>query len=303
VSNIIFPVLKSSNWKMTRTPQFKTLIQTSASGLRTRAALQSAPIWKWTLKNGVLQAAPTIADLQAIESLFNSMYGMYDSFLWRDPEFESLIPGYDTYYSVAFLTDALDFDRFAHELWELGTMSFQQVDQQPILLPPATTGSGSGSSQPILTADLAVITNFTNSTGAPAIPTISSSLGGIFGGTTLDVRGTYSTQTDSITYTGPTAAGLRGMTVTAVIGGTLFSDATPTTLNVFDVTLTVNFADGSSTTVRPSHATVSSNATTGLVTNSANAIDSDTSTYATIVRSHFSGLSDPGYISFSGFSF
>src|SRR4051812_15874433 len=91
MSNLSFPVLNSSNWKLSRTPQWKTQAATSSSGVHTRNPLQTSPIWKWTLKNGILRAADTVGDLQTIQNLFLQMYGRWDYFMWSDPEGSSLI--------------------------------------------------------------------------------------------------------------------------------------------------------------------------------------------------------------------
>src|ERR1051325_7423240 len=130
----VFPTLVSSNWKLTRTPQFLTSVQLSASGVRTAAAFRSKPLWKWTLKNGVLQSVDTIADLQAIETLVNGMQGMFGTFLWRDPD-PSLVDDSSVmvsqnginYWPVALIEDSADFERFAHQLWRLGKLEFGQV--------------------------------------------------------------------------------------------------------------------------------------------------------------------------------
>src|SRR5947209_793075 len=109
MSNIIFPTLKSPNWKLVRSPFYKTMVQESASGNKyVTAALRSGKLMKWGLKNGVLQADSTIADLQAIQNLFDTMLGMYDSFLFKDPESQTLTPGFDTYHPVKFTSDSLD---------------------------------------------------------------------------------------------------------------------------------------------------------------------------------------------------
>jgi hypothetical protein len=133
--DVIFPALQSPNWKLTRTPQWLTLRQESASGKLVRASLRSRPLWKWTLKNGVLQAQSTIADLQAIQDFFNDeAQGMANSFLWRDPEDTTIqdaavqvdVDGV-LYWRVALLEDAIDLERFAYELWQVGSISFSQV--------------------------------------------------------------------------------------------------------------------------------------------------------------------------------
>src|SRR5690348_13538491 len=121
MSDTVFPTLVSSSWKMTRTPQWETGVQISASGVSCRAKYRSKPLWKWTLKNGILQSADTIADLQAIEGLYNSLFGMYDSFLWPDPENSTIADGSVqvivdgvSYWRVGFLKDDATFDRFAY---------------------------------------------------------------------------------------------------------------------------------------------------------------------------------------------
>ena len=64
----------------------------------------------------------------------------------KDPEGDSIVDptaqiNYrgDFYWPVAFTEDFLNFDRFAHELWECQTLSFEQV-MLPVL-PHIRTGS------------------------------------------------------------------------------------------------------------------------------------------------------------------
>lgn len=125
MSDLAFPTLVSSNWRLTRSPTFVTKVQLSASGLRSAAAFRSTPLWSWRLKNGVLQSDTTIADLQAIEEFINTLEGMYDSFLWSDSEVTSFAGTYPT--RVALLKDSHEFERFAPRLWRLGEISFQLV--------------------------------------------------------------------------------------------------------------------------------------------------------------------------------
>ena len=72
------------------------------------------------LKNGVLQSADAIGDLQAIESLVNQMAGMYDSFLWTDVELGQQ-------FRVAFVSDAVTFNRICHQIWQCGQLEFETV--------------------------------------------------------------------------------------------------------------------------------------------------------------------------------
>src|SRR5689334_6081123 len=86
----IFPTLQSPNWKLTRTPVWSSVARTASTLDRRRAPLRVKPMWRWTLKNAVLQSDVTIADLQTIQNFFNARAGQLDSFLWRDPEQTSL---------------------------------------------------------------------------------------------------------------------------------------------------------------------------------------------------------------------
>lgn len=119
-----FPTLVSSNWKMTRSAQFFTKPQLSSSGKRTVAGLRSTPLYKWRLKNGVLQAADTIQDLQEIEGFINTLQGAYSSFYWTDPEQESIA---GNPFLVAFTNDAIELQQLSYQIWQVGELAFQQV--------------------------------------------------------------------------------------------------------------------------------------------------------------------------------
>lgn len=301
MSNILFPTLRSPNWKLTRTPFYKTMAQESASGNKyITAALRSGKLMKWTLKNGVLQAADTIADLQAIQNLFDSMLGMYDSFLWKDPESQTLTPGYDAYHPVKFLSDSLDFDRLCGKIWELGEVSFRQVGP-PTLNPVGTTPPQIGTTT-ATGAVLTVTASFAAGDSGVGAPVIDA----VFGTpriTQIDQSGSgVGSVLGGYTFTDAQIPSLSQLSVVAFIQGTLSANgATPDTLSVNDVYLTITNADGSTSTVRPTSATVVTQ-DTGTITNEANAIDTNPATSATITRTHYNGLTFPSYLVLSGFT-
>ena len=101
---------------------------------------------------------------------------------------------------------------------------------------------------------------------------------------------------------------LIGLNVIAGIEGTLLAaDTSPiSTLNIYDVYLTVTYADTTTSTVRPWQTQFSSgdfgsvglfgNLLSGQVANPQLAIDSDNTTYASIQRQYFGGLQDVAYL-------
>ena len=84
MSDTQFPNLSGLSWDVARTPTFRTLTQTSASGLELRAAFWSRPRWQWSLSYDLLRADAT-ADLQTLAGFFLARQGSCDSFLYTDP--------------------------------------------------------------------------------------------------------------------------------------------------------------------------------------------------------------------------
>lgn len=84
MSNAVFPVLPGLAWGRRRTPRWSTIVQTSASGRETRAALWQYPLHTWELTFEFLRADAR-AELQAIMGFFNARRGAFESFLFEDP--------------------------------------------------------------------------------------------------------------------------------------------------------------------------------------------------------------------------
>lgn len=304
MSTIVFPVLKSSNWKMSRAPQWSTQVVTAVSGDRKRAPLQEKSLWKWTLKNGILQTA--LGDLQAIQGLFNQMQGRWDYFLWLDPEGASIadpsqqinILG-NSYWPVAFTHDSTDFDRFAYQLWECGTLEFEQVGipsgtLSNLQLPNGDlqgAGVSASATLNIKTANVAGTGGFTGITDVSSGPH-SSAIS--FGTSSLSATGPYAARTDSVGLPDATVASIQSMEVWVRNFGTLLATlASPAQVLVYDLSVTVTFQNGTTGAFRPTSAsTNNTDVAYGSILNPGNAIDSDASTFATISRTHYAPLAD-----------
>lgn len=307
MSDIVFPKLVSSNWKLTRAPFFKTMAQESVSGKYTTAALQSGVLWKWTLKNGILQSKCSIRDLQAVEGLFISMMGMYDSFLWPDPEPCSITPGYINYYPCKFLSDSLDFDRLAYKIWELGEVSFRQV-APPILVvtPDCCVGTGDNAtdndaSTVITSAVLSITTSFTQAstyTADAAINFNGVGLTSLFGADAMRSTG-HNKRTDTFTLNATSLADLVVQNAFFYIDGSL-SGTGDSQFNIYDANVAVTYSDGTSALYRAS--TINTSINSGTITGAANAADSDATSAAIIERATFAPLATSSVLQLSNFT-
>jgi uncharacterized protein (TIGR02217 family) len=85
MSSAIFPALPGLEYPVVRTPMGgKTLIQTSVSGKENRAALWTAPRWRWTLSFNFLRDLIDANDFRALVGFYLARQGSYDSFLFND---------------------------------------------------------------------------------------------------------------------------------------------------------------------------------------------------------------------------
>ncbi len=90
MSGLIFPTLPGMGIAVKRTPVFSTQVAVAASGKELRASYQSTPRWKYEIPlnfvrvSGFSSLTPS-NEMAAILGLFNSVKGMWDSFLYTDP--------------------------------------------------------------------------------------------------------------------------------------------------------------------------------------------------------------------------
>lgn len=86
MSDAVFPSLPGLSWDITRSPQWNTKVQRSDGGKELRASFYSSPIWRWVLQYEVLDATAAVHSFQDLVGFFNARQGMFDSFLYADPD-------------------------------------------------------------------------------------------------------------------------------------------------------------------------------------------------------------------------
>lgn len=86
MSSAVYPTLASLGFDVLVEPYFKTLIQESASGKELRVSSWSAPRRKYTLTYEFLRDDVTNNELRKLISFFNARGGSLDSFLFVDPD-------------------------------------------------------------------------------------------------------------------------------------------------------------------------------------------------------------------------
>ncbi|MDO5686754.1 MAG: DUF2460 domain-containing protein [Neisseria sp.] len=84
MSNAIFPKLPGIKWGMSKTPIWRTRVQTSASGRELRAGYYSYPLWKFSLSFEVLRNLGSLQELETLAGFFNARRGSFESFLFED---------------------------------------------------------------------------------------------------------------------------------------------------------------------------------------------------------------------------
>lgn len=90
MSTSVFPTLAGLGWSVKRKPVFKTRLQESMSGKRTRIADWSYPRWQWELTFNFLRqgliGGTTYSEFSTLAGFFNLRQGMFDPFLYLDAD-------------------------------------------------------------------------------------------------------------------------------------------------------------------------------------------------------------------------
>ena len=89
MSTAVFPSLPGLQFPVSRTEQWNNTKQESVSGKRGAIANWTYPRHKWTLQYEFLRSG-TEAEWQSIISFFNLRKGMFDTFLFEDPNDKSV---------------------------------------------------------------------------------------------------------------------------------------------------------------------------------------------------------------------
>lgn len=90
MSNAVLPTLKGMTFPVEKTPTWSTKVQNHVSGKETRLNLWSYPKWEWSLSYEVLRSDSVNLELQQLVGFFNARQGCYDSWLFNDPDDNSV---------------------------------------------------------------------------------------------------------------------------------------------------------------------------------------------------------------------
>ncbi len=91
MSTAILPSLAGLGFDVTRTPVWDTTVQQAISGMETRIAKGNYPRWTWELIYNVLRSSASFGELQQLAGFFNARQGMFDTFLYKDADDNSVI--------------------------------------------------------------------------------------------------------------------------------------------------------------------------------------------------------------------
>lgn len=91
MSNLIYPsTLKGVTFDGQRTQTWKTDIQDALSGKESAIAYQQFPIYEWLLNYEILDHSLATSELKTLWGLIGAMQGMFDTFLYSDPVFNTV---------------------------------------------------------------------------------------------------------------------------------------------------------------------------------------------------------------------
>lgn len=89
MSNYALPSLPGLAFNAIKAPAFSTKVKRSVSGMEARAAFMAYPLWNFTLVYEVLRHG-SINDLRQLMGFFLARQGQFDSFLFTDPDDNSV---------------------------------------------------------------------------------------------------------------------------------------------------------------------------------------------------------------------
>ena len=86
MGNVVFPSFPGLKWDVVKEPGFTTKVQRAVSGFELRASFQAYPLWTYSLAYEVLRADQVTLELQKLMGFFLARQGQFDSFLYTDPD-------------------------------------------------------------------------------------------------------------------------------------------------------------------------------------------------------------------------
>lgn len=92
MSSLVYPAnLPGLKFDNERTPVFKTGVQPAASMKESRIAYALYPVFEFGLQYEFLRDNVTPSDVNALVGLFGAMHGRFDTFLFVDPKFNTVV--------------------------------------------------------------------------------------------------------------------------------------------------------------------------------------------------------------------
>ncbi len=89
MSNLIYPTLPGLTWSVTKSPIWKTRVQTSVRGRELRIKDQLYPRWKfqqvYSFLSGTTRCTPGYPEVRIMMNFFQSVRGSWDNWLFHDP--------------------------------------------------------------------------------------------------------------------------------------------------------------------------------------------------------------------------
>jgi len=86
MSNAVFPVMPGLTWDITRIPVWSTTIKQAVSGREFTSANFSYPRYRYKMVYSVLRQNSVYQELAQLAGFFNARQGSFDSFLFNDPD-------------------------------------------------------------------------------------------------------------------------------------------------------------------------------------------------------------------------
>lgn len=90
MSNSVFPSLPGLSWGLARKPMWKTNVREAASGREYRSTSWTSPRWEYTLSYEFLREGNGKTELSQLLAFFNNHYGSWDSWLYLDPDYNTV---------------------------------------------------------------------------------------------------------------------------------------------------------------------------------------------------------------------
>lgn len=90
MSNAVYPALPGLAWPTKRTPLWKTKVSNTPSGREFRTAPMLVPRYRYTLQYDFLRSAAALSEFQTLFGFFNARHGAFDSFLYNNPDDNSI---------------------------------------------------------------------------------------------------------------------------------------------------------------------------------------------------------------------